>query len=80
MSIYRPRYISFAVFREELRVLKWVRIDHRMYRIKPDIGKLPYLGFWASNASSLSKIGAVFNCYLLNKHPPIRLHEKTVQF
>ena len=30
---------------------------YRMSRIKPDMGKLPYLGFWASNASSLSKIG-----------------------
>ena len=46
---------------------------------KPDIGKFSYLGFWASNDSSLPKIGLI-NCYLLNKHSPIRLHEKTVQF
>ena len=28
-----------------------------MNRIKPYIGKFPYLGFWAGNASSLPKIG-----------------------
>src|SRR5277367_5284644 len=47
-------------------------------QLKLNIGK--QLGFWASNASSLPKIGTVFNCYLLNKHPPIRLHAKTLQF
>src|SRR5277367_5080232 len=40
------------------------------------IGEFSYLGFWAS---SKSRNWNVFNCYLLNKHPPIRLHEKTVQ-
>src|SRR5277367_1048155 len=32
-------------------------ILYRMYRIKPDMGKLPYLGFWASNTSCITKIG-----------------------
>src|SRR5277367_5564072 len=50
-----------------------------MSRIKSDIGKLPYLGFWTSNASTLSNIGHFF-LYLLNKHPPIRLQEKSFQF
>ena len=40
--------------------LTWTGRDfckvYRMSRIKADIGKLPYLGFWARNASSLWKI------------------------
>ena len=53
---------------------------YRVVEPRLNIGKFPYLGFWASNASSLPKNSTVFNCYLLNEHPPIRLHEKTVQF
>ena len=44
-----------------------------MSRIKPDIGKFSYLGFWAG---SLPKNWTVFNCYLLSKHPSKRLIEK----
>ena len=45
-----------------------------MDRIKRYLGKFSYLGFWASNASSLSKILYFLN--ELNEHPPIRLHKK----
>ena len=53
--------------------------DQAMYltvQLKLDIGKFPHLGFWNSYVSPQN--WTVFNCYLLNKHPTIRLHEKKI--
>ena len=54
---------------------------YRVVQPRLNIGKFTYryLGFWASNDSSLPKIGE-FLIATYYKHPPIRLHEKTVQF
>ena len=71
ISITRCSFIIFLLFPSNVLLG-----TYRMYRIKPDIGKFSYLGFWVS---SLPKIGQ-FLIAILNKHPSIRLNEKTVQF
>ena len=43
-----------------------------MNRIKPYIGKFSYLGFWASNASSLLKIGQFLSAIAIKQTPPYK--------